>query len=92
MYMLRNYGMQGILDQIKGILFGRARDYSAAEKQTLQDHLLAIAATEFGRPDLPIIANMDFGHTDPQFILPLGVKAEIDCQMRQVRLTDRPVG
>ena len=53
--------------------------------------LTTVVAAEFGRGDLPIIANMDFGHTDPQFILPLGVKAEIDCDQRTVRLIERPV-
>jgi muramoyltetrapeptide carboxypeptidase LdcA involved in peptidoglycan recycling len=26
---------------------------------------------------------MDFGHTDPVFILPYGVQAEIDCEAQQ---------
>jgi muramoyltetrapeptide carboxypeptidase LdcA involved in peptidoglycan recycling len=29
---------------------------------------------EFGREDLPVIANMDFGHTSPQMVLPLGCR------------------
>ncbi len=50
-----------------------------------------MVVTEFGRPDLPIIANMDFGHTDPQFIMPLGIKAEIDCGQKRFRLLERRV-
>ena len=34
--------------------------------------------SEFGRPDLPIVAGLPFGHTDPQWVLPLGVRAELD--------------
>ena len=90
-WMVRNYGMQGVFERIKGILFGRARDYSAAEKQELYTQLTAVVTTEFGRSDLPIIANMDFGHTDPQFIMPLGVQAEIDCEQRTFRLLERTV-
>ena len=52
--------------------------------------IVAVVATEFGQPDLPIIVNMDFGHTDPQFILPLGVKAEIDCCHRIFKLIESP--
>lgn len=90
-YMLRNYGSQGILSQIAGLLVGRPRDYTPAEKEHLYEILVAVVATEFGRPDLPIIANMDFGHTDPQFILPLGIRAEIDSGNRTFRLIEKPL-
>ena len=90
-YMVRNYGMQGIFDKIKAVLFGRPRGYTFAEKQAVHEMVVAVIATEFGRPDLPLIANMDFGHTEPQFILPLGAKAEIDCHNRTFRLLESPV-
>ncbi|MCA9911304.1 MAG: LD-carboxypeptidase, partial [Anaerolineae bacterium] len=32
---LRNYGVQGIFERVRGILFGRARDYSAEQKTAL---------------------------------------------------------
>ncbi|MFA5961928.1 MAG: S66 peptidase family protein [Parcubacteria group bacterium] len=80
---LRNYGMQGIFDRINGIVFGRARDYSAEEKLELEKRIITIVKDEFGRADLPIITNMDFGHTDPQFVLPLGANAEIDCENKR---------
>lgn len=88
-YFLRNYGMQGIFDKISGLLFGRPRDYSAEEKKHLLETIVTVVATEFGRPDLPIVANLDFGHTDPQWILPLGVRAEIDCQRQTFRLIEK---
>jgi muramoyltetrapeptide carboxypeptidase LdcA involved in peptidoglycan recycling len=31
---------------------------------------------------------MDFGHTDPKFVLPMGVEAEIDCDCKQIRLLE----
>lgn len=91
-YMLRNYGIQGVFDGIQGVLFGRPRDYTQEEKETLTEGIRAVIATEFGRPDLPVVLNMDFGHTDPQFILPLGVKAEIDCGQRTFKLIESPFG
>lgn len=87
-YFLRNYGMQGIFDKISGLLFGRPRDYPAEEKARLTETILSVVATEFGRPDLPVVATMDFGHTDPQLILPLGIRAEVDCQNRTFRLIE----
>jgi muramoyltetrapeptide carboxypeptidase LdcA involved in peptidoglycan recycling len=87
-HVLRNYGMLGVFDQISGFIFSRARDYSDEEKKELEEKILTIISKEFNRPDLPIVANFDVGHTDPQFVMPLGVKAEIDCQSKKVRLVE----
>jgi len=86
--MLRNYGVQGIFETVSAILFGRARDYSLKEKEGLDNAIREIVADEFERPNLPIVTNMDFGHTDPQFVLPLGAKAELDCDNKRFRLVE----
>lgn len=90
-YMLRNYGMQGVFEQITALLIGRARDYTVEEKQALYKQVVGVIAGEFGRPDLPIVANLDFGHTDPQFILPNGIAAEVDCGRKIFRLLEPAV-
>jgi muramoyltetrapeptide carboxypeptidase LdcA involved in peptidoglycan recycling len=36
----------------------------------------------------PIVANLDFGHTDPQWVLPLGIRAELDIDARALRLIE----
>jgi muramoyltetrapeptide carboxypeptidase LdcA involved in peptidoglycan recycling len=87
---LRTFGIQGLLDKVVGILFGRARDYSDEEKKALDQNIVAVTA-EFHRSDMPILTGMDFGHTDPQFILPLGVNAEVDCKDKHFRLLEDPV-
>ena len=89
--MLRNYCVQGIMDNVQGILFGRARDYNTVEKKELDLQILKVLKKEFGISDLPIVTNMDFGHTDPQFIMPLGCKAEIDCGNKTVSLIESAV-
>jgi len=50
--------------------------------------LINIIAGEFDHPELPIITNMDFGHTDPQWILPLRIKAEIKCKEKLFKLLE----
>ncbi len=80
--------MQGFFDKVNGLVFGRARDYSDEEKVKLEEKIISIVAQEFEKPDLPIIANMDFGHTDPQIVLPLGIKAEIDCMNKKLKLVE----
>ena len=89
--ILRNYGMQGIFDQVSAVLFGRPRDYTDKEKVEVDHMILEVIKGEFGNERIPVVSNLDFGHTDPQFILPLGVKAEIDCERRTFRLLESPV-
>jgi muramoyltetrapeptide carboxypeptidase LdcA involved in peptidoglycan recycling len=89
--MLRNYGSQGILDRIAGLLVGRARGYSPEEKDELDAAVLKVVRRELGRRDMAIVTRMDFGHTDPQIILPLGVRARIDCDARRVGLVEPAV-
>ncbi len=85
--MLRSFGVLAIFDRVSGILVGRARDQTAEQKAALEETLRAVG-TEFGRPDLPIVANLDFGHTDPQWVLPIGVEAELDVDRRTLRLVE----
>lgn len=87
---LRNYGIQGIFHRVGGILFGRAHGYSDEQKLALADMIRNVLIAEFDCPDLPVVANLDFGHTDPQWILPLGVLAEIDCSRQTIRLLECP--
>ncbi len=88
---LRNYGLQGILGRVAALLFGRARGYSDTQKRELDDVLVSVIADELGRTDLPIVSNVDFGHTDPQFVLPLGVEAEVDPARKTFRLVEPAV-
>lgn len=64
-YWLRNYGAQGAFDEISALWFGRARSYTPQEKAELDQLLVDMVVGEFGRHDLPIVSNLDFGHTDP---------------------------
>lgn len=91
-YVLRNYGMQGVFERVHGLLIGRPRDYTQEEKARLSQTVVEVVAGEFGQCDLPVVANMDFGHTDPQFILPVGIAIEIDCRGRLIRLLDSALG
>ena len=88
---LRNYGLQGAFDGAAAVLFGRGRGYSDDQKRELDEILVSVVAEELGRPDLPIVSNLDFGHTDPQFILPLGVEAEVDPARKTFRLVEPAV-
>jgi muramoyltetrapeptide carboxypeptidase LdcA involved in peptidoglycan recycling len=79
-YWLRNYAAQGILQKLAGIIVGRPyKNYTNNLQETYNEVILQVVREESGLAELPIITNMDFGHTDPSFIIPYGVVAEINC-------------
>jgi muramoyltetrapeptide carboxypeptidase LdcA involved in peptidoglycan recycling len=90
-YALRSWGVAGIFRRISGLLVGRPRGYTAEQKRELDQLLVEVVGGEFGCPELPILANLDFGHTDPQWVLPLGVRAEVDASAGTLRLLEAPV-
>lgn len=79
-YCLRSFAAMGILRRLSGILFGRPGGQTPIEKFDEYDQAILAVMSEEGLSDLPIVTNMDFGHTDPVFVLPYGVRAEIDCE------------
>lgn len=76
-YWLRNYAAQGILQKAKGIIFGKPKDEMYYEEYK---HEILKVMKEHNLEDLPILYNLNFGHTEPKFILPYGAMAEIDCE------------
>lgn len=80
-YWVRGYASMGILDQVAGIILGRPMCEPAPEILTRYDVVLqSVVRDECGLADLPIMTQMDFGHSSPQFVLPLGQRAEIHCE------------
>ncbi len=89
-YWLRNYGSQGILRHLSAILLSRPMSYSREMTQRLYMEVRRILA-EFGREDMPAVANMDFGHTSPQMVIPIGCRARIDPQAKRVAISESGV-
>jgi muramoyltetrapeptide carboxypeptidase LdcA involved in peptidoglycan recycling len=90
-YMLRSLAAVGVLNEARGILFGRPynEDEDDAKFSAYDDVLLQVLK-EQGLTSIPVVTRMDFGHTDPSFVVPYGVEAEIDCERRQFRLLEPP--
>lgn len=76
-YWLRNYGAQGILQKAKGIIFGKPLKEKYYEEY--KESILKIMK-ELDLTNLPILYNLNFGHTEPKFVLPYGALAEIDSE------------
>ena len=61
-------------DKVRGIIFGRAQKSVGFT----MDRLREIISTKKELNNVPIIANVDFGHTTPMLTMPIGGKAEIE--------------
>jgi muramoyltetrapeptide carboxypeptidase LdcA involved in peptidoglycan recycling len=90
-YWLRNYGVQGVFSQIKALLIARPRGYSAEQKVKLEEIVQRVVREEFGAEDLLIVTNMDFGHTEPQWVMPIGGRVRLDPTAETMRLVEAVV-
>lgn len=88
---LRSWHAGGGLERIAALIVGRARDYSDDDKAALEDAIATFMREEAGRPDLVVLANCDFGHTDPQWVLPLGCEVAVDAERARITLTEPAV-
>lgn len=85
-WLLRNLAAQGIFEVIHGILFAKPMDEKYYEEYKAV--LLQVIATEELLPELPILYNLNFGHSTPRCILPYGIQAEIDCDEKTLALIE----
>lgn len=90
-YWVRNYGSQGILERIAALLIAIPSGYSAKEKKLMEEKVRSVLDIEFGAGKIPLVTNMDFGHTDPQIILPIGAMAEVDLHRKRFSLLEKSV-
>ncbi|MBC8085058.1 MAG: LD-carboxypeptidase [Hymenobacter sp.] len=94
-YLLTGFGERGWLQQFQAILVGRpkawdfdrplTREQKAAYCQ--QQRAAVVQAVRLYNPLVPIIQNVDFGHTDPQLVLPSGQMARILGKEQRLFLT-----
>ncbi len=94
-YVFRVYralGERGILERVKAILVGRPKswefdkqknpderkEYRKEQRETI------VRIVRMYNKTVPIIQNMDFGHTEPQIPLPYGGIVRIDSSSKKV--------
>jgi muramoyltetrapeptide carboxypeptidase LdcA involved in peptidoglycan recycling len=89
-YLLIGFGERGWFDRFKAVLVGRPKAWefdkpmSPEEKAGYsqnQRELVVRVIREYN-PNIPIVQNLDFGHTDPQTVLPMGNTARITSDRR----------
>lgn len=88
-YWLRNYGAQGILQNIKGIIVGKP--YNNTYYEEYKEVFLKVIRDELKLDKLSILFNMNFGHTAPIITIPYGAEAEIDCENKEFSIIESGV-
>ena len=68
-------GQKGYLQLIKGIIIGKMRSKRSFEPYAQK--IREVITDKYDLKDLPVLGNMNFGHTSPVFIIPYGAEAEL---------------
>lgn len=90
--VFRALGERGILERVQGVLIGRAKAWEfdkqntpaqKAEYQKQQQETVMRAVRQYNTV-IPVIQNMNFGHTDPQIPMPYGSKVRIEAENKRI--------
>lgn len=84
-YYLRNLGAQGILNVAKGIIVGKPQDEKFYEEYK---DVYRKVLKEFNRTDMPVLYNVNFGHSSPIGIIPYGINCELDIDNKKITLLE----
>lgn len=93
--LLTGFGERGWLDRFQAVLIGRpkawerSKQYSPAEKAAYsqQQRETVVNTVRLYNKHIPIVQNLDFGHTDPQLSLPNGNMVRISAADKKLFLT-----
>ncbi|PWY72978.1 peptidase S66, LD-carboxypeptidase A [Aspergillus heteromorphus CBS 117.55] len=77
---LMDLALSDAFHDISGLVIGRCYKYDAQMQDELADVILGVFETLVGRSDLPILMNVDFGHTSPLLTLPIGASVRLDSE------------
>lgn len=90
--VLRAFGERGILEKIRGVVVGRPKawefdkpnpdDVKVIYKENQRKTILNIIRKY--NASIPIVQNVDFGHTAPQICMPFGKKIRFDSKRQKL--------
>jgi len=88
----RALGERGILGKVRGVLVGRPKSWYFSEQKTAEEmksyqeeqREAILRVVRMYNKDIPVILNLDFGHTDPQIPLPCGKSVKIDSVSKKI--------
>ena len=91
----RALGERGILERVKAVLVGRPKAWeynkrnseSKKEEYRTKQRETILKAIRMYNTSIPVVQNLDFGHTDPQIPLPYGMPIRLDSATKQIFVT-----
>ena len=91
-HMLRDAGERGLLEQFPAVVVARAKAWStakplgAAERAVYraEQRAAVLRALDDYNPSVMVVFGTDFGHTDPQYVVPYGGEITIDGPSRTI--------
>ncbi len=93
-YVLTGFGERGWFDKFQAVLVGRPKAWefdkqndtkTKAEYRQQQRKTVLKTVREYNK-SIPVVQNLDFGHTDPQVVLPNGGKVKINSTDKKISL------
>lgn len=82
--LLRSLATMGELQRVAGLLFARPGGVGADQHLAYDAAITRVVHDEQGLDGLPVVTNVDFGHTDPMWTLPVGAPVRVDSTDRTV--------
>lgn len=80
--MLLKIKEQGVFEVVKGLIVGKPQD------EKYYNEYKEIYRSVLGDVKLPIIYNVNFGHSSPRCILPYGIETEIDFDNKKITILE----
>lgn len=92
---LRNMGERGLLQRFSAVLMGRPKSWSferpnspeQADRYAADQREAVLRVMRVYAPNTTIVFDVDFGHTDPQLVIPYGGLVRVDGPARRITVT-----
>lgn len=94
-WILQAFGERGLLAPFRAVIVGRAKAWRSDIPSTRDDRLayrakqrraILRALGEYA-PDALVVFDVDFGHTDPQLVIPIGGRIRLDGVAHRITVT-----
>lgn len=94
-HTLRNMGERGLLRRFSALLMARPKTWSferpnspdEAARYAAEQREAVLRAMRTYAPEATIVFDVDFGHTDPQVVIPYGGTVRVDGPARRITVT-----
>lgn len=90
--VVRAFGERGILERVKGVLVGRPKAWYFNNQHSIEEQnkfrsdqqTVILETVRKYNSSIPVVQNLDFGHTDPQIPMPYGGEVRIDSASKKI--------